>query len=58
MLIMTNVDFDHPDYFKDIDDVFSAFQEMADNVKKRLLRGAETTISVSYLLMSLFITMV
>lgn len=35
--IMTNVDFDHPDYFKDIDDVFSAFQEMADNVKKAII---------------------
>lgn len=32
--IMTNIDFDHPDYFKDIDDVTSAFQEMAHNVKK------------------------
>src|SRR5699024_12131349 len=28
--IMTNIDFDHPDYFKDVDDVFDAFQEMAD----------------------------
>src|SRR5699024_9454437 len=27
--IMTNIDFDHPDYFKDVDDVFDAFQEMA-----------------------------
>ncbi|GAB2554142.1 UDP-N-acetylmuramate--L-alanine ligase [Gracilibacillus alcaliphilus] len=35
--IMTNVDFDHPDYFKDIDDVFSAFQEMANNVKKGII---------------------
>ncbi|MFG6169459.1 Mur ligase domain-containing protein, partial [Staphylococcus aureus] len=31
--IMTNIDFDHPDYFKDINDVFDAFQEMAHNVK-------------------------
>ena len=30
---MTNIDYDHPDYFKDIDDVASAFQEMANNVK-------------------------
>ncbi|WP_436859768.1 UDP-N-acetylmuramate--L-alanine ligase [Staphylococcus caeli] len=35
--IMTNVDFDHPDYFKDVDDVFSAFQEMAQNVKKAII---------------------
>ena len=35
--IMTNIDFDHPDYFKDIDDVASAFQEMANNVKKAVI---------------------
>lgn len=32
--IMTNIDFDHPDYFADVNDVFSAFQEMALQVKK------------------------
>jgi len=32
--IMTNIDFDHPDYFANVDDVFSAFQEMAWQVKK------------------------
>lgn len=32
--IMTNIDFDHPDYFQDIDDVFDAFQTMAMQVKK------------------------
>ena len=31
---MTNIDFDHPDYFANIDDVFSAFQEMAWQVRK------------------------
>lgn len=35
--IMTNIDFDHPDYFKDIDDVFSAFQDMAMQVKKGII---------------------
>ncbi|HCV6039354.1 TPA: UDP-N-acetylmuramate--L-alanine ligase [Staphylococcus aureus] len=35
--IMTNIDFDHPDYFKDINDVFDAFQEMAYNVKKGII---------------------
>lgn len=35
--IMTNIDFDHPDYFSDIDDVFDAFQNMALQVKKPLL---------------------
>ncbi|MCK6205146.1 MULTISPECIES: UDP-N-acetylmuramate--L-alanine ligase [Bacillaceae] len=32
--IMTNIDFDHPDYFANIDDVFSAFQEMSWQVNK------------------------
>ena len=35
--IMTNIDFDHPDYFKDVEDVFDAFQEMAHNVKKAII---------------------
>lgn len=35
-LIMTNIDFDHPDYFADIDDVFSAFQQEANQVKKAI----------------------
>ena len=34
---MTNIDFDHPDYFKDINDVFDAFQEMSRNVKKAII---------------------
>lgn len=37
--IMTNIDFDHPDYFKDIDDVASAFQSMAHNVKSNYCLG-------------------
>lgn len=35
--IMTNIDFDHPDYFTDIDDVFDAFQNMALQVKKAII---------------------
>lgn len=35
--IMTNIDFDHPDYFTNIDDVFSAFQEMAMQVNKAII---------------------
>src|SRR5699024_6032211 len=35
--IMTNIDFDHPDYFTSIDDVFDAFQSMADRVKKGII---------------------
>ncbi|USS86755.1 UDP-N-acetylmuramate--L-alanine ligase [Fructilactobacillus cliffordii] len=32
--IMTNIDFDHPDYYTGIDDVFNAFQTFAGHVKK------------------------
>jgi len=32
--VMTNIDFDHPDYFANIDDVCEAFQEMALQVNK------------------------
>ncbi|SFJ11012.1 UDP-N-acetylmuramate--L-alanine ligase [Halobacillus dabanensis] len=35
--IMTNIDFDHPDYFSSIDDVFQAFQQMAKQVKKGII---------------------
>lgn len=35
--IMTNIDFDHPDYFANIEDVFAAFQEMALQVKKGII---------------------
>ena len=31
-LIITNIEFDHPDYFKDLDDVISAFAELAQKV--------------------------
>ncbi|HDH4685915.1 TPA: UDP-N-acetylmuramate--L-alanine ligase [Staphylococcus aureus] len=53
--IMTNIDFDHPDYFKDINDVFDAFQEMAHNVKKGIiawgdehLRKIEADVPIYY----------
>ncbi|MCB6839605.1 UDP-N-acetylmuramate--L-alanine ligase [Weissella viridescens] len=32
--IMTNIDFDHPDYYTGIDDVRSAFEEFGSHVKK------------------------
>lgn len=35
--IMTNIDFDHPDYYKDINDVFDAFQQMALQVQKGII---------------------
>ncbi|MCG3055941.1 UDP-N-acetylmuramate--L-alanine ligase, partial [Escherichia coli] len=39
--IMTNIDFDHPDYFANIEDVFSAFQEMGLQVKKGIIAGGD-----------------
>jgi UDP-N-acetylmuramate--alanine ligase len=54
--IMTNIDFDHPDYYKSIEDVFSAFQTMAEQVKKgifaygddKYLRQLKTEVPVYY----------
>ncbi|MGT2933189.1 UDP-N-acetylmuramate--L-alanine ligase [Streptococcus catagoni] len=34
--IITNIDFDHPDYFTGLEDVFNAFNEYAKQVKKAL----------------------
>ena len=34
--IMTNIDFDHPDYFKDIDDVRGSFETYGQQVKKAI----------------------
>ncbi|AOM82139.1 UDP-N-acetylmuramate--L-alanine ligase [Salisediminibacterium beveridgei] len=39
--IMTNIDYDHPDYFRDNEDVFSAFQEMANQVNKAIIACGE-----------------
>lgn len=39
--IITNVDFDHPDYFKDLDDVILAFDELAGQVKKGIIACGE-----------------
>ncbi|AMV62302.1 UDP-N-acetylmuramate--alanine ligase [Pediococcus damnosus] len=33
-MIMTNIDFDHPDYFTGIEDVYQAFQDASQQVKK------------------------
>lgn len=35
--IMTNIEFDHPDYFANVDDVFDAFGQMALQVKKGII---------------------
>lgn len=39
--IITNVDFDHPDYYNDIDDVFSAFDAFANQVGKNVVACGE-----------------
>jgi len=39
--IMTNVDFDHPDYFADVNDVFDAFQQLANQVNKGIIACGE-----------------
>lgn len=39
--IMTNIDFDHPDYFTGIEDVFDAFQSMANQVQKAIIACGE-----------------
>lgn len=54
--IITNVDFDHPDYYESIDDVFSAFQSFGEGVKKGIvafgddayLRKLESSVPVYY----------
>lgn len=35
--IITNIDYDHPDYFTSLDDVVNAFEEMAKLVKKAII---------------------
>lgn len=54
--IMTNIDFDHPDYFTSLDDVVDAFQSMSDRVKKGIvacgddeeLQGIHTKVPIIY----------
>jgi len=35
--IITNIDLDHVDYYKDINDVISAYQEMVDNTEEKVI---------------------
>lgn len=35
--IITNIDFDHPDYFRDLNDVVDAFNQMARQAKKAVI---------------------
>lgn len=54
--IMTNIDFDHPDYYKSIDDVAEAFDSFALQTKKRIiaygddkrLRKLKSKVPVTY----------
>ena len=54
--IMTNIDFDHPDYYTDIDDVQSAFESFGRQVKKGIiacgddarLRELDVTTPITY----------
>lgn len=54
--VMTNIDFDHPDYYHDIEDVFDAFQQMSLQVKKGIiacgddpfLRKIQAEVAVTY----------
>ena len=54
--IITNVDFDHPDYFRSIDDVFDAMTTFANQAKKAiiacgedpLLRQIEASVPIHY----------
>ncbi|MCC4721492.1 UDP-N-acetylmuramate--L-alanine ligase [Salinicoccus sp. RF5] len=48
--IITNIDFDHPDYFRDLQDVIDAFTEMAGQVKKAVIAygGDSHTRKMSY----------
>ncbi|KRL07022.1 UDP-N-acetylmuramate--L-alanine ligase [Liquorilactobacillus hordei] len=40
-VVMTNVDFDHPDYFTGIEDVFDAFETLAKQTKKGIFAWGE-----------------
>lgn len=41
--IITNIDFDHPDYYTDIEDVQSAFEDFAHQAKKGLILCGDDT---------------
>ena len=43
--IMTNIDFDHPDYFTGIDDVCDAFETLARNTKKGIFAYMVQTLT-------------
>ena len=43
-LIMTNIDYDHPDYFKNKDDYLQAFQEVSKKTKCLIANGDDENI--------------
>ncbi|HET7577905.1 MAG TPA: UDP-N-acetylmuramate--L-alanine ligase [Bacillales bacterium] len=42
--IMTNIDFDHPDYFSSVDDVFQAFQQLAFQVRRGIIACGDDSL--------------
>lgn len=41
--IVTNIDLDHLDYFKDLDDILSAYQEFVDRTSKKIILCGDDT---------------
>ncbi len=39
VLLITNIDFDHPDYYLDIDDTINSFQKIANKAKQVIING-------------------
>ena len=56
--IITNIDFDHPDYFTSLEDVFNAFNDYAKQITKGCLSTEKMQNYVRLRLMLRFITMV
>lgn len=62
--IMTNIDFDHPDYFKDIDDVRNSFENYGKQVKKGIFAWGDDEnlrkldVDVRYIIMELIHRMI
>lgn len=47
--IITNIDYDHPDYFKDFSSYLNAFCSFAKKVKKQLIVGKDINITNAHL---------
>ena len=44
-LVINNIDFDHPDFFKDINDVITSFQKVAKKTKVLVINGDDISCS-------------